>query len=76
MNTITISDSDQNLKETTLTITCLTNTNTATATTLLPPTSTIMTCNHLELPVTNNPNLLSPDILNQRRGKYKYLFNE
>jgi potassium channel subfamily T member 1 len=26
------------------------------------------TANHLELPSNNNPNLLSPDILNQRRG--------
>lgn len=26
--------------------------------------------NHLEIPSSNNPNLLSPDVLNQRRGKY------
>lgn len=26
--------------------------------------------NHLEIP-SNNPNLLSPDILNQRRGNFK-----
>jgi potassium channel subfamily T member 1 len=27
--------------------------------------------NHLELPSNNNPNLLSPDILNQRRGEFE-----
>lgn len=26
--------------------------------------------NHLEIPSSNNPNLLSPDILNQRRGNF------
>ncbi|KAM7342550.1 slowpoke 2 isoform 6-T6 [Cochliomyia hominivorax] len=30
--------------------------------------NTLTTGNHLELPQTGNPNLLSPDILNQRRG--------
>lgn len=28
--------------------------------------------NHLEIP-SNNPNLLSPDILNQRRGKDRFI---
>lgn len=30
----------------------------------------LSTANHLEIP-SNNPNLLSPDILNQRRGNFK-----
>jgi len=33
------------------------------------PSTTITTANHLDVPQAgNNPNLLSPDILNQRRG--------
>lgn len=30
--------------------------------------------NHLEIP-SNNPNLLSPDILNQRRGNFKACYS-
>ncbi|XP_037044473.1 potassium channel subfamily T member 2 isoform X7 [Bradysia coprophila] len=59
LHSITTSESKQNLKDTTET------TNAAT------PAATITshsTGNHLELPSNNNPNLLSPDILNQRRG--------
>lgn len=39
----------------------------ATTATLTP--HAISTGNHLDVP-QNNPNLLSPDVLNQRRGKY------
>uniref|UniRef100_A0A1Y9H205 RCK N-terminal domain-containing protein n=1 Tax=Anopheles dirus TaxID=7168 RepID=A0A1Y9H205_9DIPT len=68
---ITISDSKPNLKEcaaapfaaTTL---ATATTTTTTQSTLGPPT--ISSANHLEIPSSNNPNLLSPDILNQRRG--------
>nr|XP_036219055.1 potassium channel subfamily T member 2 isoform X16 [Bactrocera oleae] len=31
-------------------------------------TATLMTSNHLDVPQAGNPNLLSPDVLNQRRG--------
>ncbi|XP_054736632.1 potassium channel subfamily T member 2 isoform X2 [Anastrepha obliqua] len=32
------------------------------------PTATLTTSNHLDVPQAGNPNLLSPDVLNQRRG--------
>lgn len=32
-------------------------------------TATLMTSNHLDVPQAGNPNLLSPDVLNQRRGE-------
>ncbi|XP_058465529.1 potassium channel subfamily T member 1 isoform X6 [Malaya genurostris] len=59
-NAITVSDSKPNLKDIT------TPTTATTQSTLGPPA--ITTANHLEIPTNNNPNLLSPDILNQRRG--------
>uniref|UniRef100_A0A182QNB1 RCK N-terminal domain-containing protein n=1 Tax=Anopheles farauti TaxID=69004 RepID=A0A182QNB1_9DIPT len=68
-NAITISDSKSNLKENAMAAfpaTTLANTTTTTQSTLGPPT--ISSTNHLEIPSGNNPNLLSPDILNQRRG--------
>lgn len=55
---ITISDSKQNLKDTPSPMTGTTTL----ATTLLS------TGNHLDIPQNNNPNLLSPDVLNQRRN--------
>uniref|UniRef100_A0A182LZG7 RCK N-terminal domain-containing protein n=1 Tax=Anopheles culicifacies TaxID=139723 RepID=A0A182LZG7_9DIPT len=69
---ITISDSKSNLKESAAapfagtTHTTNTTTTTTTQSTLGPPA--IASANHLEIPSGNNPNLLSPDILNQRRG--------
>ncbi|XP_041770029.1 potassium channel subfamily T member 2 isoform X19 [Anopheles merus] len=67
---ITISDSKSNLKESAATpfstTAHTTTTTTTTQSTLGPPT--ISSANHLEIPSGNNPNLLSPDILNQRRG--------
>ncbi|XP_053665571.1 potassium channel subfamily T member 2 [Anopheles marshallii] len=71
-STITISDSKPNLKESVVapfagnTQTTTATTTTTTQSTLGPPT--ISSANHLEIPSGNNPNLLSPDILNQRRG--------
>ncbi|XP_055606321.1 potassium channel subfamily T member 2 isoform X18 [Uranotaenia lowii] len=62
-NAITVSDSKTNLKEAAAASTPATAT---TQSTLGPPA--ISTANHLEIPSNNNPNLLSPDILNQRRG--------
>ncbi|XP_065092941.1 potassium channel subfamily T member 2 [Ochlerotatus camptorhynchus] len=59
-NAITVSDSKTNLKEVSIPTTATTQS------TLGPPA--ITTANHLEIPSNNNPNLLSPDILNQRRG--------
>ncbi|XP_055627158.1 potassium channel subfamily T member 2 isoform X5 [Toxorhynchites rutilus septentrionalis] len=59
-NAITVSDSKTNLKEASTMATVTTQS------TLGPPA--ITTANHLEIPSNNNPNLLSPDILNQRRG--------
>lgn len=35
--------------------------------------SSLTTGNHLELPQSGNPNLLSPDILNQRRGIFNFI---
>lgn len=32
-------------------------------------TTSLSTGNHLDVPQSGNPNLLSPDVLNQRRGK-------
>lgn len=64
LHTVTSSDSKQNLKE-------HVNTSPVTPATTVPPP---VTGNHLELPTNCNPNLLSPDILNQRRGKYLYFF--
>ncbi|XP_049291492.1 potassium channel subfamily T member 2 isoform X4 [Anopheles funestus] len=66
---INISDSKPNLKDSaaaSLAGTTHTTTTTTTQSTLGPPT--ISSANHLEIPSGNNPNLLSPDILNQRRG--------
>lgn len=60
-NAITVSDSKTNLKEASTPATANTQ-----STQLGPPA--ITTANHLEIPSNNNPNLLSPDILNQRRG--------
>lgn len=64
-NTIQTSDSKPNLRETTqgaFTTTTTTSSN-------LGPSSTIGNPgNHLEIPSSNNPNLLSVDIINQRRG--------
>ncbi|XP_021695815.1 potassium channel subfamily T member 2 isoform X15 [Aedes aegypti] len=60
-NAITVSDSKTNLKEAATPATANTQ-----STQLGPPA--ITTANHLEIPSNNNPNLLSPDILNQRRG--------
>nr|XP_029716644.1 potassium channel subfamily T member 1 isoform X4 [Aedes albopictus] len=60
-NAITVSDSKTNLKEASTPATGTTQ-----STQLGPPA--ITTANHLEIPSNNNPNLLSPDILNQRRG--------
>lgn len=63
-STITISDSKQNFKD-------LCTPSSAT-TTLLGPNTAItqqqLTPNHLEIPAQGNPNLLSPDVLSQRRG--------
>lgn len=64
-STITISDSKQNFKD-------LCTPSSAT-TTLLGPgggggLTQQLTPNHLELPGQGNPNLLSPDVLSQRRG--------
>lgn len=61
-NTITISDSKQNLKEASSPFT--TNPSTLGGS-LLGSTG-----NHLDIP-TNNPNLLSPDVLSQRRGLFQ-----
>lgn len=33
-------------------------------------TATLTTSNHLDVPQAGNPNLLSPDVLNQRRGEW------
>lgn len=35
----------------------------------ITPATLTTTGNHLDVPYGNNPNLLSPDVLNQRRGK-------
>lgn len=61
-NAITVSDSKTNLKEPSSPATA-----TIPSSTQLGPPA-ITTANHLEIPSNNNPNLLSPDILNQRRG--------
>jgi len=37
----------------------------------ITPATLTTTGNHLDVPFANNPNLLSPDVLNQRRGKFK-----
>lgn len=61
---ISISESKLNLKEAA--------TPSSATTTMLGQSSamTTTTGNHLELPQQSNPNLLSPDVLNQRRGLY------
>lgn len=75
-STITISDSKQNFKD-------LCTPSSAT-TTLLGPglmsgggggcgITQQPTPNHLEIPSQGNPNLLSPDVLNQRRGLFLIL---
>lgn len=64
-STITISDSKQNFKD-------LCTPSSATTTLLGPGTGMQqqMTPNHLEIPnAQGNPNLLSPDVLSQRRGE-------
>ncbi|KAL7046919.1 hypothetical protein ACKWTF_002741 [Chironomus riparius] len=58
-NTLIVSDSKTNLKESTGGIP------TTTSSTLGPPSLNVG--NHLDIP-QNNPNLLSPDMLSQRRG--------
>lgn len=63
LHSVTTSESKQNLNQTTET------TNAATPATTVTPHS-LNAGNHLELPSNNNPNLLSPDILNQRRGMF------
>lgn len=69
-STITISDSKQNFKD-------LCTPSSATTTLLGPgnnmgtgggPVTQQLTPNHLDVPLQGNPNLLSPDVLNQRRG--------
>lgn len=35
----------------------------------ITPATLTTTGNHLDVPYGNNPNLLSPDVLNQRRGE-------
>lgn len=75
-STITISDSKQNFKD-------LCTPSSATTTLLGPGSMSLgggigggggcgitqqLTPNHLEIPSQGNPNLLSPDVLNQRRG--------
>lgn len=57
-NTLIVSDSKTNLKE-------ATGIPTTTSSTLGPPSLNVG--NHLDIP-QNNPNLLSPDVLSQRRG--------
>ncbi|XP_055379689.1 potassium channel subfamily T member 1 isoform X5 [Condylostylus longicornis] len=63
---VIVSDSKTNLKETTLTTTAATTP--ATTITTTPHAATVTTGNHLDVPQQSNPNLLSPDVLNQRRG--------
>lgn len=58
-NTFVVTDSKVNLKESTGVPTA------TTASTLGPPSLSVG--NHLDIP-QNNPNLLSPDVLSQRRG--------
>jgi len=75
-NAIAISDSKQNLKESSMPVTCSANTMATTTTVGLPTATTaLIPANHLELPLTNNPNLLSPDVLNQKRSRIKISFN-
>lgn len=65
-STITISDSKQNFKD-------LCTPSSATTTLLGPGTGMQqqqLTPNHLDVPAQGNPNLLSPDVLSQRRGKF------
>ncbi|CRL02893.1 CLUMA_CG015879, isoform B [Clunio marinus] len=59
-NTLIVTDSKTNLKEATGVAT------TTTTSTLGPPSLSLG--NHLDIPQNNNPNLLSPDVLSQRRG--------
>lgn len=60
-NTLIVTDSKTNTKEATGVAT------TTTASTLGPPSLSVG--NHLDIPQNNNPNLLSPDVLSQRRGE-------
>lgn len=69
-STITISDSKQNFKD-------LCTPSSATTTLLGPGTAITqqqqqLTPNHLEIPAQGNPNLLSPDVMNQRRGLFAF----
>lgn len=43
---------------------------TTTSSTLGPGPPSLSVGNHLDIPQNNNPNLLSPDVLSQRRGYY------
>lgn len=67
-NSIPTADSKSSYKDvsTSHTATTVNNSTTTTQSTLGHPA--ISSANHLEIPSSNNPNLLSPDILNQRRG--------
>ncbi|XP_058126381.1 potassium channel subfamily T member 2 isoform X2 [Anopheles coustani] len=67
-NSIPIADAKSSYKDVSSSHAAATvnNSTTTTQSTLGPPA--ISSANHLEIPSSNNPNLLSPDILNQRRG--------
>lgn len=73
--TMTSSDSKTNLKESTSAMSSGGGGNVALTSVVTGGSSTAIgsqpqsAANHLEIPL-NNPNLLSPDILNQRRGMY------
>lgn len=71
-NTIQISDSKPNLKESTGFSSGGSATNTTPGS--LGPGSIGNPGNHLEIPSNNNPNLLCVDMLNQRRGEFENLF--
>ncbi|XP_037915525.1 potassium channel subfamily T member 2 isoform X5 [Hermetia illucens] len=64
---VVVSESKTNIKETATTVVAATPTTPATTITTTAH-STVTTGNHLDVPQQSNPNLLSPDILNQRRG--------
>lgn len=64
-NTLLVADSKTNIKESTGIA------QTTTSSTLGPPNLSVG--NHLDIPQSTNPNLLSPDMLGQRRGVI-YLF--
>lgn len=66
-NTFVMTDPKMNLKEST-------GVPTATTTSTLGPPS-LSVGNHLDIP-QNNPNLLSPDVLSQRRGCLSSIHNK